>query len=108
MLGRSASRNFSLQFVTGSPTGHPDIGNREIISGLNDTYSYGLITDETSLGTFGYTGLGKLWQENQIVGVRQSGNNLQITLFSEGVDSEGNPQDFSSQRAGAVLTKVIE
>lgn len=116
------TRSFTLQFVTGSPTGHPDIGNREIISGLNDTYSYGLITDETpykdNLLPDGYfrneTSEGAfysssdLWEENQIIGVRQSGNNLQITLFSQGVDSEGNPQDFSSQRAGAVLTKVIE
>ncbi len=99
---------FSLQFVTGSPTGHPDIGNREIISFLNDTYSYGLITDGTTQGGPFRDIYYKLWQENQIVGVRQSGNNLQITLFSEGIDSEGNPQDFSSQRAGAVLTKVIE
>ncbi len=99
--------SFSLQFVTGSATGHPDIGNREIISFLNDTYSYGLITDETNnYGAFDNTTT--LWRENQIIGVRQSGNNLQITLFSQGVDSEGNPQDFSSQRAGAVLTKVIE
>jgi hypothetical protein len=43
-----------------------------------------------------------LWLENQLIGVRQNNNNLQITLFTEG------SEDFNYQIAGAVLTRVIE
>jgi hypothetical protein len=91
---------FSLQFVSGSPVGNPDIAHREIINSLNDTYSYGLIIDQTCCGVFGDTD--KLWLENQLIGVRQNNNNLQITLFTEG------SEDFNYQIAGAVLTRVIE
>jgi len=102
-----SGNSFSLQFVTGSAIGHPDIGDREIAASLNNTHSYGLITDDTNnTGVFGgvFSATSSLWKQNQLIGVRQNNNNLQITLFSEGNVSE----DFSSQRAGAVLTRVVE
>ena len=100
-----SGNSFSLQFVTGSAIGHPDIGGREIATDLNDSHSYGLITDDTvgissSGGVFRATS--SFWKQNQLIGVRQNNNNLQITLFSEGTE------DFNSQRAGAILTRVVE
>lgn len=102
-----SGNSFSLQFVTGLAIGHPDIGDRDVAANLNDTHAYGLITDDTrntgfSGGVFNVTS--SLWKENQVIGVRQNSNNLQVTLFSEGTESE----DFISQRAGAVLTRVVD
>jgi len=102
-----SGNSFSLQFVTGSAKGHPDIGERDIAANLNDTHAYGLITDDTNnTGFFGgvFNATSSLWKENQLIGVRQNSNNLQITLFSEGIESE----DFNSQRAGAVLNRVVD
>ncbi len=98
---------FSAQIVTGEAEGHPDIGNREIAPHLSSTYIYGIITDQESwYGNMSDTSY--LWLENQLIGLRQSDNTLAITLFSEGVNSSGEPQDYNSQRAAAVLHQVTE
>ncbi len=96
----------SISVVTGEAEGHPDIGDREIVPSLSPTYIYGIITDETG-GNGNFATTGKRWLENQLIGVRQAGETLSVTLFSEGYDSNNNIQDYNSQRAAAVLYRVV-
>jgi len=92
---------FSAQIVTGEPTGHPDIGQREIVTSLSASYIYGLITDQQVGGNL--DGRGEFfWHENQLIGLRQTSETLSITLFSKESD------DFSTPQEGAVLHRVEE
>jgi len=94
--------SFSAQIVTGEPTGHPDIGQREIVTSLSASYIYGIITDKQSQSS-GNLGAGNLfWRENQLIGLRQTSDTLSITLFSKESD------DFSTPQEGAVLHRVVE
>lgn len=103
---------FGLHFITGSPINHPDIGTEDIVTSLNETYAYGRIdadhdSDSAYISAFSRRHHGRdIWGENQIIGVRQSGDNLQVTLFSKTVD--GKDKHFAQQQAGAVLTRVTE
>jgi len=94
---------FSAQIVTGEPTGHPDIGQREIVTSLSASYIYGLITDKYNLSNGGnLRPTNEFWHENQLIGLRQNSETLSITLFSKGSD------DFSTPQEGAVLHRVEE
>jgi len=101
---------FNAQIVTGSTENHPDIGAREIVANLSPTYTYGVIASAASSGdgNSSFRPFNEKWLENQLIGIRQTGDTLSVILFSEGVDSDNEPQDFSAQRSGAVLSKVIE
>ena len=107
-LKRSGSGGFSAQIVSGNATNHPDIGSREITNDLSPTYIYGIVTTAAGCCTSSFIGNGDKWNVNHLIGVRQTGSSLSVTLFSQGEDSNGKPQDFNSQREGAVLTRIIE
>ncbi len=96
---------FAAQIVSGAATDHPDIGSREIVPNLPDTYVYGFISADSAFS--GHI-IGREWNQNELIGLRQSGNQLIIGLFSEGVDNNGNITDFRDPRITAILTKVIE
>ena len=95
---------FAASIVSGSAAGHPDIGNREIVPNLIDNYVYGFITHRASFAQ----DIGITWEANELIGLRQSGNQLIIGLFSEGVDNNDSPVDFKDPRETAILTKIIE
>ncbi|NOR71391.1 MAG: hypothetical protein GQ532_17130 [Methylomarinum sp.] len=110
-LSRSnTTGGFNAQIVTGSAENHPDIGARDITTNLSPTYTYGVIASAASTGdgNSSFRPFNEKWLENQLIGIRQTGETLSVILFSEGVDSNNEPQDFSTQRAGAVLTKIFE
>ncbi len=92
---------FAGQIVSGIATDHPDIGGRNIVSSLPSTYVYGFVTDNGSSDLAG-------WQANELIGLRQSGNQLIFSLFSDGLDNNGNVADVNTPVASKVLTKVIE
>jgi hypothetical protein len=109
--GSDASANcrqvdgFTASIISGSATGHPDIGIREVVPNLSETFVYGIVSGS---GTFRGAIINNEWQQNEIIGVRQSGDQLIIGLFSEGVDASGIPVDFRDPRESAILTKIIE
>lgn len=107
LLRGTGSAHFTAQIVTGEAEGHPDIGEREIVPYLSSTYIYGIITDQSDRGNFDSDN-DVHWLQNQLIGVRQAGEMLSVILFSEGYDSDGNAQDYSSQKAAAVLYLVVE
>ncbi|SET05082.1 hypothetical protein SAMN05216326_11067 [Nitrosomonas marina] len=90
---------FTAQIISGSATGHPDIGNREIVPSLADTYVYGVVADDAR---FNGVPINQNWRQNSLIGARQSGEQLILGLFSDGVD------DFKDSLENAILTKVIE
>ncbi|BCX82267.1 hypothetical protein MIT9_P1853 [Methylomarinovum caldicuralii] len=93
----------TAQIVSGAASGHPDIGAREIVPFLSDQYVYGVISNRG----FGQD-ISINWEENELIGLRQSGDNLIIGLFSEGTDNEGKPQDFKDPVETAILTRVAD
>ncbi len=97
---------FSVQIVSGSANDHPDIGNREIVSNLKSSYVYGYVSDQG--GWRGSFAISTTWEQNELIGIRQSGDQLIIGLFSQGVDNSGTPVDFIDPRETAILTKIIE
>lgn len=97
--------SFTATIISGSATGHPDIGSREIVPNLSETFVYGVISGS---GTFRGAIINNEWQQNEIIGVRQSGDQLIIGLFSEGIDASGTPVDFKDPRESAILTKIVE
>ncbi len=101
----NSTDRYTAQIVSGAATSHPDIGNREIVPNLSDTYVYGFIS---SSGGFCGQPINCTWDANELLGVRQSGNQLILGLFSEGVDNNGKITDFKDPRETAILTKVIE
>jgi len=107
-LKESSSGGFSAQIVSGDATNHPDIGSREIVDNLSPTSTYGIVTSSTGCCTSNFIGNGDKWNVNHLIGVRQTDTTLSVTLFSQGEDSSGQPQDFNAQRDGAILTRVIE
>ena len=107
-LKSSASGGFTAQIVSGGVANHPDIGSREIASFLSPTYTYGVVTTAAGCCSSSFNGNRDKWNVNHLIGIRQTGNSLSVTLFSQGQTDSGLPQDFSTQRDGAVLTRVIE
>lgn len=94
---------FTASIASGPAVGHPDIGNREVVSSLVDNYVYGFISDNTDGGaTGGFSPINRNWQQNELIGLRQSGDQLIIGLFSE------NGADFKDPVETAILTKVVE
>lgn len=69
----------SMNWTTGSPVGHPDIGSRPIAQQLAPGFSYGIAGENGSGDEFslGY-GVGDL------IGARQIGNTLTVALFNRG------------------------
>ncbi len=96
---------FAAQIISGPAENHPDIGTREIVPFLAASYTYGFTTDN---GRFSSGPINNGWTENELIGVRQSGSQLIIGLFSDGVDNEGKPVDFSEPKQSVILTKLIE
>jgi hypothetical protein len=90
---------FTASIASGSVAGHPDIGNREIVSSLVDNYVYGVVSGTSVLG--GHI-INPNWEQNELIGLRQSGDQLIIGLFSE------NGADFKDPVETAILTKVVE
>lgn len=90
---------FAASIVSGPASGHPDIGSREIVPSLVDNYVYGVISGTAAIG-------GQIinpnWDQNELIGVRQSGDQLIIGLFSD------NGADFKDPVETAILTKVVE
>ena len=89
---------FTAQIISGTASGHPDIGTRDIVPNLTDTYVYGFVASSAS-NCCGHITVN--FNSNELIGVRQSGNQLIIGLFSE----EGN--DFVDPRETAILTKIV-
>ena len=97
--------NFTAQIASGAAAGHPDIGEREIVPNLKDTYVYGVVANGE---VDNRPEVNADWNANELIGVRQSGDQLIIGLFSEGVDNNGLPNDFKDPRATVILTKFVE
>ena len=99
----ASSDPFTATVASGAAAGHPDIGNREIVPSLVDNYVYGFISDDASGGGFGGSNsINRNWEQNELIGLRQSGDQLIIGLFSE------NGADFKDPVETAILTKVVE
>lgn len=89
---------FTAQIVSGAVSGHPDIGNRDIVPNLKDSYVYGYVASEAS------NCCGHITQDfdtNELIGIRQSGDQLIIGLFSD------NGADFIDPVKTAILTRVL-
>ena len=48
------------------------------------------------------------WDQNELIGVRQSGDQSNIGLFSEGGDNNDIPNDFKDPRETVILTKIVD
>jgi hypothetical protein len=94
-----SGERFTASIVSGPAIGHPDIGNREIVSSLMDNYVYGIISGGGGLSP-AIINIG--WEQNELIGLRQSGDQLIIGLFSD------NGADFKDPVETAILTKVVE
>lgn len=97
--------SFTAQIASGVANGHPDIGEREIVPNLADTYVYGVVANGE---TDSRPEVNTTWQANELIGVRQSGEQLILGLFSEGIDNAGSPVDFKGPRETVILTKLVE
>lgn len=96
--------NFTALITTGSASDHPDIGDREIVPDLQASYVYGFVTGGSSFSII--TPIDSSWGQNELLGVRQSGNQFIIGLFSNGASN--NIIDFTTPVETAVLTKISE
>ncbi len=95
---------FTAQIISGAATNHPDIGDRDIVSNLQDTYVYGVIANAQTVNLE----INGNWDQNELIGIRQSGDQLIVGLFSDGVDNNDVPNDFKDPRETVILTKVVE
>ena len=93
---------FAASIVSGPAAGHPDIGSREIVPSLVDNYVYGFISENTDVESGGFSPINRNWDQNELIGVRQSGDQLIIGLFGD------NGTDFKDPVETAILTKVVE
>jgi len=107
---RNDGDDLTIQIVSGSATNHPDIGHREIVGHLPENYTYGYIANAAdSNDAFRYYNNNSstwAWSANKLIGVRQSGEQFIVGLFSEGVDNSGNIVDFDVPRQTVILTKI--
>lgn len=90
---------FSAQIVSGPAAGHPDIGGRDIVPSLTENWVYGFVSDSGGLSP---RPININWQQNELIGVRQSGDQLIVGLFSE----EG--ADFKDPKETAILTRASQ
>ena len=95
---------FTALITTGSASDHPDIGDREVVPSLQASYIYGFVTGGGSFDIV--TPIDSSWNQNELLGVRQSGDQLIIGLFSDGLP--GNIIDFTTPLETALLTKISE
>ncbi len=103
--GCNSIDNFTAVITSGAASGHPDIGDRDIVPHLQASYVYGV---NANTGSFSGHPIGRTWEANELIGIRQSGDQLIFSLFSEGVDNSGNLNDFKDAVETAILTKVID
>lgn len=89
---------FAASIASGPAAGHPDIGNREIVPSLVDNFVYGAISERSNFSGI----INPDWEQNELIGLRQSGDQLIIGLFSD------NGADFKDPVETAILTKVVE
>jgi len=92
--------SFSSQFVTGPAVGHPDIGLRDIAPNLNESWAYGVVGG-TMTGSPGSTTFNN-WPANGLVGIRQNGDQLTISLF------DLNGGDTIEPQQSSILTRIGE
>ena len=90
----------AAQIVSGPASGHPDIGTRDIVPNLSNTWVYGYLSSGSRLS-------GSLinrddWDLNELIGLRQSGEQLILGLFSK------DGADFKDPVKSAILTRVTE
>jgi len=101
---------FVGQFVTGSTEGNPDIGEREIVPYLQGTYLYGIVTNNGSPrfneGSSQYNSVNDDWNQHELIGLRQLGNSLTISLFTTGFNNDGTPIDFKNAQKTVTLNKI--
>lgn len=57
--------NFTVSIISGLATGHPDIGDREIVPSLADNFVYGFISGGAS---FGNLIINTGWEQNELIG----------------------------------------
>ncbi|MBK6617104.1 MAG: hypothetical protein WAT53_06020 [Nitrosomonas sp.] len=95
----NALDNFTAQIVSGPAAGHPDIGDRDIVPNLTANWSYGFVSGRASFST---PTINFNWLQNNLFGIRQSGEQLIVGLFSEG------SADFKDPRETAILTRIPE
>lgn len=97
------SGGFSSQITSGLSVDNPEFGAREIVPNLKDSFVYGVISETT---TSRNPTINSNWQGNELIGLRQAGNDLVVGLFSDGVDNNGNIVDFKEPRGTIVLKKL--
>lgn len=90
--GEGCSNNvgFSASIVTGTAAGHPDIGSRDIVPHLNDSWTYGIVSVKG-----GSSGFGGSWPVNGLIGVRQNGEQIVFALFNLNGGDTFEPQQSS-------------
>jgi hypothetical protein len=97
--GCGSQDNFSAQIVSGIASGHPDIGERDIVINLSDNWTYGFMADRAS-NSSGST-LQPFFQ-NHLIGIRQSGEQLILGRFSDG------GADFKDPVQTLILTRLVQ
>lgn len=95
-LRGSDGNPFSAQIVTGPAVGHPDIGVRDIAPELTETYQYGIVLNQGQPNC----SLDHSWLTTRIIGLRQAGSSLTVSLFTDSSGDHPAPVD------GATLTPV--
>ncbi|MDT8363916.1 MAG: hypothetical protein RQ714_04620 [Nitrosomonas sp.] len=91
------NNGFSANFTTGPATGHPDIGGRSIVTSLNNSWEYGIVSNTTS-NSSGF----RVWPANGLIGVRQNGDQITFALFDLNGGDTAEPQQSS------VLSRISE
>lgn len=89
---------FSSQFVTGPAVGHPDIGLRDVAPNLNESWAYGVVGGTMTSTTTTFSD----WPANGLVGIRQNGDQLTISLF------DLNGGDTIEPQRSSILTRIGE
>ncbi|MBX3629192.1 MAG: hypothetical protein KF908_04615 [Nitrosomonas sp.] len=97
--GCGAQDNFSAQIVSGIASGHPDIGERDIVINLSDNWTYGFMADRAS-NSSGSTL--QPFSQNHLIGIRQSGEQLILGRFSDG------GADFKDPVQTLILTRLVQ
>jgi hypothetical protein len=94
--------NFAAQIISGPASGHSDIGARDIVPNLSNTWVYGYLSSRSSTNCCTTLINYRDWELNELIGLRQSGEQLIMGLFSE------DGADFKDPKKSAILTRVTE
>ncbi|MBK7354077.1 MAG: hypothetical protein IPJ05_11645 [Nitrosomonas sp.] len=97
--GCGTQDNFSAQIISGTASGHPDIGERDIVIDLSGDWIYGFMADRAS-NSSGSTL--QPFSQNHLIGIRQSGEQLILGRFSEG------STDFKDPVQTLILTRLVQ